>query len=130
MEIAESGNVMHHFNEVLNIRAKLSSISAKMEDEDQRKLQLRDAVNVLTNDHIKRQGAKSAAVKTEEVTKAFSTEREVRRCSFCVNWGEVERCWTKRRNKIGELDAVAMLLDADRIKSSGKDTTATATTIE
>uniref|UniRef100_A0AAV1V9I1 Retrovirus-related Pol polyprotein from transposon TNT 1-94-like beta-barrel domain-containing protein n=1 Tax=Peronospora matthiolae TaxID=2874970 RepID=A0AAV1V9I1_9STRA len=44
--------------------------------DEQRKLQLRDAVNVLTNDHIKRQGAKSAAVKTEEVTKAFSTERK------------------------------------------------------
>uniref|UniRef100_A0AAV1TUM7 Retrotransposon Copia-like N-terminal domain-containing protein n=1 Tax=Peronospora matthiolae TaxID=2874970 RepID=A0AAV1TUM7_9STRA len=65
--------------------------------DEQRKLQPRDAVNVLTNDHIKRQGAKSAAVKTEEVTKAFSTEREVRRCSFCGNWGEVERCWTKQK---------------------------------
>uniref|UniRef100_A0AAV1TU49 Uncharacterized protein n=1 Tax=Peronospora matthiolae TaxID=2874970 RepID=A0AAV1TU49_9STRA len=100
--------------------------------DEQRKLQLRDAVNVLTNDHIKHQGAKSAALKAEEVTKAFSTEREVRRCSFCGNWGEVERCWTKQKERIGELDAVAMLLDAERIKSSGKDTTATttATTIE
>uniref|UniRef100_A0AAV1T4D6 Uncharacterized protein n=1 Tax=Peronospora matthiolae TaxID=2874970 RepID=A0AAV1T4D6_9STRA len=67
--------------------------------DEQRKLQLRDAVNVLTNDHIKRQGVKSAAVKTEEVTKAFSTEREVRRCSFCVNWGKAERCWTKQKEE-------------------------------
>uniref|UniRef100_A0AAV1T0I5 Uncharacterized protein n=1 Tax=Peronospora matthiolae TaxID=2874970 RepID=A0AAV1T0I5_9STRA len=81
---------------------------------------------------MKRQGAKSAAVKTEEVTKAFSTGREVRRCSFCGNWGKWNVAGPSRRKRIGELDAVAMLLDAERIKSSGKDTTATttATTIE
>uniref|UniRef100_A0AAV1T0T4 Transposase n=1 Tax=Peronospora matthiolae TaxID=2874970 RepID=A0AAV1T0T4_9STRA len=48
---------------------------------------------------MKHQGAKSAAAKTEEVTKAFSTEREVRRCSFCGNWRKVERCWTKQKEE-------------------------------
>uniref|UniRef100_A0AAV1TGF8 CCHC-type domain-containing protein n=1 Tax=Peronospora matthiolae TaxID=2874970 RepID=A0AAV1TGF8_9STRA len=147
MKMDEGDNVMHHCNEVLNTAAKLSSIGAKMEDEDvaiclllslpksfenvvlnlemsSEELRTQDVVKVLTNEHTKRQGEKTTTtatmVKTEDAAKAFNTEREPYNCTYCGKVGHtVDRCCSKQKNESRGADAAAMVVDAGQTMSSG-----------
>ncbi|KAG2938017.1 hypothetical protein PC118_g26031 [Phytophthora cactorum] len=99
-------------------------------------LRSQDVVKVLTNEHIKRQGEKTATatVKMENAAKAFNTDRESRQCTYCGKLGHtVDKCWTKQKDENrgprrgGNGNDKATAVDAGPTTSSG-ETTATDTT--
>uniref|UniRef100_A0AAV1T4M8 CCHC-type domain-containing protein n=1 Tax=Peronospora matthiolae TaxID=2874970 RepID=A0AAV1T4M8_9STRA len=140
IKMAEGANVLHHCNEVLNIGAKLSSIGAKMEDEDIAICLLlslpKSFENVVLNLGDGRQGKKmttaTTTVKTEDATKAFSTERKPYQCTYCGKVGHTaERCWTKQKDESrGATNAAAMVVDAGQTMSSGDIMMKATATIE
>uniref|UniRef100_A0AAV1VFE4 CCHC-type domain-containing protein n=1 Tax=Peronospora matthiolae TaxID=2874970 RepID=A0AAV1VFE4_9STRA len=71
-----------------------------MEDEDLSSAAIARRRDVLTNEHIKRQGDETISVETGDAEKAFSAEREPRQCTYCGKLGHTaERYWTKNKDE-------------------------------